>query len=104
MTSYNEPSFQQRVADAAAAKEKALNRLRSRPPLDESVLAERKANSLKREAAKAQKIADKKAAEQAAAQAKAAEVSAEVAAPPPPTEAERKAARDARYASRKKRK
>lgn len=108
MTSYNEPSFQQRVAAAAAAKEKALNRLRAKPPLDASTLAERKASSLKREAAKAEKIAAKRAAEQAAqqaaAEAKAAEVSAQAAAPPAPTEAERKAARDARYASRKSRK
>ena len=43
MTSYNEPSFQQRVADAAKAKEKALERLRSKPPIDEKMLAERKA-------------------------------------------------------------
>ena len=116
MTSYNEPSFQQRVADAAKAKEKALERLRSKPPIDEKMLAERKAASLKREAAKAEKIAAKKAAEQAAAEAaaKAAEAAQALAlaaaeviranTPAQPTEAERKAARDARYASRKKRK
>ena len=116
MTSYNEPSFQQRVADAAKAKEKALARLRSKPPVDEKVLAERKAAALKREAAKAEKIAAKKAAEQASADA-AAQAAAEAEAlalaaaeavranaPAQPTEAERKAARDARYASRKKRK
>jgi hypothetical protein len=116
MSSYNEPSFQQRVADAAKAKEKALERLRSRPPADEQALAERKAASLKKEAAKAEKIAEKIAAKQAAAQvaeqaaaqaaaaAKEAETAAIDAAPVPLTEAERKAARDARYANRKKRK
>ena len=116
MSGYNEPSFQQRVAAAAKAKEKALERLRSKPPVDEKVLAERKAAALKREAAKAEKIAAKKAAEQAAADA-AAQAAAEAEAlalaaaeevrantPAQPTEAERKAARDARYASRKKRK
>ncbi len=56
------------------------------------------------EAIKAHKIAAKKAAEQATAQAKAAEVAAKAAASPPPTESERKAARDARYAARKNRK
>ena len=116
MSGYNEPSFQQRVADAAKAKEKALERLRSKPPIDEKVLAERKAAAEKREAVKAEKIAAKRAAEQAAADAAAqAAAEAEAAAlaaaeeirantPAQPTEAERKAARDARYASRKKRK
>lgn len=116
MSSYNEPSFQQRVADAAKAKEKALERLRSRPPVDEQALAERKAASLKKEAVKAEKIAEKiaakqaavlaaeQAAEQAAAAAKAAAAEAKAAEPAPLTEAERKAARDARYANRKKRK
>lgn len=111
MSSYNEPSFQQRQANAAAAKEKALNQLRARPKIDESVLAERKAAAEQREAAKAEKIAAKKAAEQAAIEAKAAEEAAKAAEhaaknPPPvlPTAAELKAARDARYANRKKRK
>jgi hypothetical protein len=104
MTSYKEPSFQERVAHATKAKEKALKQLRSRPPLDDKVVAERKAASLKRETAKAQKTAAKQATERAAAEAKAAEASAEAAAPSPPTEAERKAARDARYAARKNRK
>lgn len=104
MASYKEPSFQERAANAAKAKEKALKQLRSRPPLDEKVVAERKAASLKRETAKAQKAAAKQVAEQAAAEARAAEASAKAAAPSPPTEAELKAARDARYAARKNRK
>ena len=116
MSSYNEPSFQQRVAAAAQAKEKALERLRSKPPVDQQALAERKAASLKKEAAKAAKIAEKVAAKQAAVQAaaqaaaeaasaaEAAAAEAKAAEPVPLTEAERKAARDARYANRKKRK
>jgi hypothetical protein len=103
MALFKDPSFQDRVGRAAQAKQKALEQFRSRPPLDEKVLAERKAASLKREAAKAEKAAAKKAAEQAAAEAKAAEAAAKAAVPPPPTEAERKAARDARYAARKNR-
>jgi hypothetical protein len=104
MKSYKESGFQDRVGRAAEAKEKALEQLRSRPPVDEKVAAERLAASQQREAAKAEKAAAKKAAEAAAADAKAAEAAAKAAVPPPPTEAERKAARDARYAARKKRK
>lgn len=116
MSSYNEPSFQQRVAAAAKAKEKALERLRSKPPVDVAALAERKTASLKKEAAKAAKIAEKiaakqaavqaaaRAAEQAAAVAEAAAAEAKANEPVPLTEAEKKAARDARYANRKKRK
>ena len=112
MKSYKDPSFQDRVGRAAEAKQKALNKLRSKPPIDEKVLAERQAARLKREAAEAEKRAAKKAAEQAAKEAQAeaearaaAEAAAQAAAvPAPPTEAERKAARDARYAARKNRK
>ena len=104
MTTYKDPSFQDRMAHAAKAKQKALEQLRSRPPVDPEVLAERRAASLKREAAKAERIAAGKAARQAAADAAAAEASAKAAAAPPPTEAERKAERDARYAARKNRK
>src|SRR4051794_31892486 len=101
MAFYKDQSFQDRVARAAEAKKKALEQLRSRPPLDASVVAERQAASARRDQAKAEKTAAKAAAKQAAA---AADAVAEVAVPPPPTEAERKAARDARYAARKKRK
>jgi septal ring factor EnvC (AmiA/AmiB activator) len=112
MKSYKDPSFQDRVGRAAEAKQKALDKLRSKPPVDEKVLAERQAARLKREAAEAEKRAAKKAAEQAAKEAQAeaearaaAEAAAQAAAvPAPPTEAERKAARDARYAARKNRK
>ena len=99
--SYKDPSFQDRIGRAAEAKKKALDQLRSRPPLDPAVLAERKAASLKREAYNAEKAAAKKAAREAAI---AAAAKAKAAEPAPQSEAERKALRDARYAARKKRK
>ncbi len=107
MKSYKDPSFQDRVGRAAEAKQKALEKLRSKPPVDENVAAERKAARLKREAAEAEKRAARKAAELAAKEAKAARAEAEAKAAAVPaglTEAEKKAARDARYAARKSRK
>lgn len=103
MAAFKNPSFQDRVGQSLDAKKKALEQLRSRPPLDEQIVAERKAAGLRRESAKAEKAAAKKAADDAAANEKAALAAAQAAAPPPPTEAERKAARDARYAARKNR-
>ena len=97
--SFKNPTYQERVGRAADAKQKALEQLRQRPPVDEKVVAERIAAAQKRDEAKAEKAAAKKAADAAAAIAKAAEAAANA----PPTEAERKAARDARYAARKKR-
>lgn len=104
MTSFRDPSFEERVGRAAEAKKKALEHLRSRPPVDPALLAERKAASARREAANADKAAAREAAKQAAIDAAAAEAAAEAALPAPPTEAERKAGRDARYAARKNRK
>jgi hypothetical protein len=103
MKSYKDPSFQDRVGRAAEAKKKALEQLRSRPPIDAAVAAQRKAASLKRETANADKAAAKKAARQAVTEAAAAKAAAKAAVPAPPTKAERKAARDARYAARKNR-
>jgi hypothetical protein len=94
---FKSPSFQDRIGSAADAKKKALEQLRSRPPVDEKTAAERLARSVARQARDEEKAAAKKAAQKAASDAKAA-------VPPPPTEAERKAARDARYAARKARK
>ena len=104
MPSYKNPSFQDRIGRAAEAKKKALERFRSAPPPDPSVAAERQAASVRRDSAKAEKAAARAAAEKAATAAEAAEAAARAALPAPPTEAERKAARDARYAARKKRK
>jgi hypothetical protein len=101
--SYKDPSFQDRIGRAAEAKKKALEQLRSRPPLDPAVLAERKAASERREAEKADRLAAKKTAKQAVTEAAAADAAAKAAVSAPPTEAELKAGRDARYAARKKR-
>lgn len=111
MKSYKDPSFQERVDRASEAKRRALDNLRSKPPVDEAVSAERQAARLERERAEVEKRAAKKAAEQAAKEAKSAASAARAeaavqaaAVPAPPTEAERKLARDARYAARKSRK
>jgi uncharacterized protein DUF6481 len=105
MRSYKGPSFQDRIGSAAEAKKKALDNLRSKPPLDEKRVAERQAARLEREAAAAAKRTARKWADQAATDSKAAEQAATAAAASAlPTEAERKAARDARYAARKGRK
>jgi len=52
-------SFQDRAAQAAAAKQKALEQLRAKPPLDEQAASERLAAGQQREAAKAEKAAAK---------------------------------------------
>jgi hypothetical protein len=108
MKSYSGPSFQDRVGRAAEAKQKALDKLRAKPPVDEKIVAERQAARLKREAAEAEKRAARKAATEAAKEAKAAakaEAQSKAAsAPAPLSEAEKKLARDARYAARKSRK
>jgi hypothetical protein len=102
--SFKDPSFQDRIGSAAKAKKSALEQLKAKPPVDEAVAAERRASSLERQRKEAEKAAVKKAAQQAAKDAKLAEAAAKAAVPAPPTEAERKAARDARYAARKARK
>ena len=97
-------TFQERIARAAEARQKALDKLRAKPPIDPAVLAERQAAQLKRAEADAAKRAAKAAALAEAKEAKAAAAAAAAAVAAPPTEAELKAARDARYAARKKRK
>lgn len=101
---YKDPSFQDRIGSAADAKKKALEQLRSRPPRDEKVIAERQARQIERETRDAEKAAAKKAARQAEKDSEAAAAALAAAIPPPPTQAELKAARDARYAARKARK
>lgn len=122
MPSYREPSFQDRTAAAAKAKQKALELLRAKPQLDpaeleerrkaqeardQALAAERAAKAEALAAAKAEKLAKKqaeaerKAAERAEAEAAAALKEARLT---PPSAAEMKAARDARYAARKARK
>ena len=102
MASYKDPSFEERTALARQAREKALAKLAAKPALDPAVVAERKAAQAAREQAAAEKSAAKKAA---ILQAKADKLAAaEAAAAPVMSEEELKAARDAKYAARKKRK
>jgi Family of unknown function (DUF6481) len=107
MKSYKEPSYQDRAGRAAEAKRKALDQLRAKPPANPAIAAERQAARLRRETAQAEKRAARKEADEQAraAKAEASAAAAEVVAsrPAPPSEAERKASRDARYAARKSR-
>jgi hypothetical protein len=100
-------TFQDRAAQAAQAKQKALEKYRTRPPVDESKAAERIAAGEQRAAAKAEKAATKKAdrkvADEAGAAEAAAKAAAKAAAAAPKSEAELKAGRDAKYAARKAR-
>ena len=110
MASYKEPSFKDRAALSAQAKQAALEKLKSKAPIDPAIVAERAAARAAKEAAEAEKRAAKKAAMEQAkldkiAKAEAAKLEVEQQAVRVElTEAEKKAARDARYAARKKRK
>lgn len=113
MKGYKEPSFQDRTAAASKAKDKALAVMKAAPQLDAAELAERAERRAKREALAAEKSAkvreareekQRLAEEKRAAAKQAAEQEAEKANAPKKTEAELKAARDARYAARKNRK
>jgi Family of unknown function (DUF6481) len=99
MASYKDPGFQDRIKLAAEAREKALEKLRNKPPVDEAVIAARKAAAEAKQAAAAEKRAARKQALADEAAAKAAAKA--VAKPVPPTPEQQKAARDARYAARK---
>ncbi|WP_448664267.1 DUF6481 family protein [Sphingomonas sp. CJ20] len=108
--SYKIPTFQDRAALSAEAKKKALEKLRAKAPMDPAVVAERRAAQEARDAeiaaksaAKKAAIEEAKAAKKAAAEEKAAKEAARAAARIPPTAAELKAIRDARYAARKAR-
>jgi hypothetical protein len=106
MPSFSQPDFKERISLAAEARQKALDKLRAKPPVDEAVLAERRAAHAARVEAEAQareakRLArEQEKAEKLALQREAAEL-AERAKPVPLTDAEKKAARDARYAARK---
>ena len=106
MRGFKDPTLQDRAAAGQKAREKALQRLAAKAPVDEAVLAERKAAREAKEAAAAEKSAARKAAlaqEKTDKKARAAAAAA-ASATPQPTEADRKAARDAKYAARKNRK
>ena len=105
MKSYKDPSFEDRASRAAEAKQKALDKLRAKPPLDKKIVAARQTAQLRREAAEGEKRAARRLAEQGAKAERAAKAASRLEpVPMPPTEAERKLARDARYAARKSRK
>jgi len=96
-------TFQDRAAQAAEAKQKALEQYRAKPPVDDKTAAERIAAGEERAAAKAEKAATKKVERKASDEAAAADAEAKAAAAAPKSEAELKAARDAKYAARKAR-
>ncbi len=115
MASFKIPTFQDRQASAATAKQKALDHLKAKPPADQKLMAEqrqaweirtqdltaeRTAKSEAHAAARAEKAAIK-ASELADAEAAAALKAARL---KPASAADMKAARDARYAARKARK
>jgi Family of unknown function (DUF6481) len=114
MSGFKEPSFADRQKAAQEARKNILNKFRAKPGHDDPAVMQRQAEreaqaadrakaKLAREAAKAEKkIRDAEAAEQAAALL--AREKEDAAARETALEAERKAARDARYAARKKRK
>ena len=109
MRGFKEPTFQERQALAQQARDKALQKLKSKPPVDEAEVARKIEARVAKEAAATEKRAATLAAKEAAKVEKAERMAAEAAAieaakPPVLTAEERKAARDARYAARKARK
>ena len=114
MSGFKEPSFADRQKAAQEARKNILNKFRAAPgPDDPAVLqrqAEREAQAAERAKAKLARDAAKaeQKARDAAAAAEAAEQlvrdKEEAIAREAALEAERKAARDARYAARKKKK
>jgi hypothetical protein len=111
---FKNPTFQDRLASAGQAKQKALDALKAKPAPDEAELARLREARLVREqtlaeerAAKAEANAAAKAEKAAAKAAALAEAEAAAALKAerlkPPSAAEMKAARDARYAARKAR-
>ena len=122
MAGFKTPTFQDRAAAAATARQKALDRLKAKPPVDPEVAAEQRRaweekeqalaaeRAVKAEtlaAAKAERAAARAAREAAEAKAREeAEAAAALKAARlrPATPEEMKAARDARYAARKARK
>ncbi len=105
MKRYKEPGFQERIGAAARSRTGALDQLRAKPPIDEAAAAARLASRLAKEAAKREKRQHALLAAKALKLAKAQDAATAAAARQKPvlTEAERKAARDARYLARKKR-
>lgn len=109
MRGFKEPSFQDRAAASARAKDRALEKMKVAPQLDAAALAVRLERRAKREALaaeKSEKARQLREEKQRLLEEKRAESlrKSEKADAPKKTEAELKAARDARYAARKSRK
>ena len=60
-------SFQDRIGNAAKAREQALEKLRAKPPLDPKVVAERVERQAQRDAREAEKAEARRAAREARA-------------------------------------
>jgi uncharacterized membrane protein len=103
MPSFKAPTFQERTALAAQAKQAALEKLKAKPPVDEAVLAERRAAALAREAALLKAREEKLAARALEKAQKDAAKAEQAAASAGLTPEEQKAIRDAKYAARKNR-
>lgn len=103
--SYKEPGLEERAAASARARTRALERLKAMPKPDEAELAAGAARQAERDAKAAEKRAAKAQGERED-RAKRLEARAAQAGTQKPlrTEAEKKEARDARYAARKSRK
>lgn len=104
MAGYKDPDFNERAAAAGAAKQRALDLLRNRPAPDPAAIAARQAARAARDAAATERRSARQAAAEAAKLAKAASKQERRAGDPGPSDADLKAARDARYAARKGRK
>nr|WP_166180279.1 DUF6481 family protein [Altererythrobacter segetis] len=105
MAGFKDLDFNERRASAQKAREAALAKLKARPPKSEAELAQGRAAAEAREAALAEKRnAAAQAKLKADEEAQTAKAAALDASPTELTEAERKAARDSKYAARKKRK
>ena len=111
MAGYKDLDFNERRAASQKARDSALTQLRARPPLDEAEQARRRAEREARDAAQAEKRRAAKQARLEAAETVTAgparsDEDGDTASPSAaqPTDEERKAARDAKYAARKKNK
>jgi len=106
---HHEPNFGDRLKAAAKAKQALLEKARAKAPANDPKFAERQAARREVSIAREARVSERKAAKLAAKIREAAEQEAreaeavEQAAREIVLEAERKAARDARYAARKAR-
>jgi len=100
MAGYKTPDFNERAAAARAAKQEALDQLRNKPAPDPALVAERQAVRAARESAAQERDAARQLKLKEAKAAKLVKKTVD----PETTEAELKAARDAKYAARKARK